>query len=457
MLNKAKGAPAAPAAPAAPVASAAPAASAPHTPPAPPVYAGEAMTVEVAKEFALPSQFQWEVTGNFRDFFDILGFPGAPNTSEGDGVSPGSSITTMGFGEPMMYKLLKYDAALRTMSYEMTAIPSLLPMSSQVVTWTVSDVPDGCTVSVSSEIFYSGPTGKGKGMPGDGAPPFATYDGMVDFWQKAYAGWMEASGAMAKVSSDEAAALKELEEIEDMPLLPPEPEVAAGAPPEECGGTTMSAKLAAAVRQAGAYLKGIDKAVEDRFNAKLTLKDTKAAAEAAKEKQGSAWKSLTKVQEKEREAQKAYEKAVEDEPLAEAAAQAAREAKAEAEKILELAETAEGKEKVKARKAEKKKETDEAKKKLADASKEEKLAEKAVEDSAKAVEEKQDALDKVQLDVEKATEKHALDTGIADKRHAEWQAAIKQQEMLDEEDRQKGITAKKLKAAIERDANIPDE
>ena len=448
------------------------------------------IVVDVSVSTSLSPLQQWSITGNFNGFYDLVGFPQAPNSFDGDGVTPGCSRTTFGFGpsDPMSDVLRAYDAQKMSMTTEMTSIPSAFPMNKCIVSWTVSPSSDGkAVVSVHTEMTFTGSVGKGGGMPGAGEPPFATYDGMESFWRGAYHGWIHAAeqialtnaetaaqgqAAQATQAAEDAQAAQAAQEVagnapaadkveatgvtEEIPLLPPEPVVADDAPPEECGGAMMSAKLAAAVRQAGAYLAANDQAREDRFMAKLKMKECKTAAAAALEKAQKAWQALTKAQEHARECEQAYDKAVADEPLAAKALDDAREAKAAAEAAYSAADDAEKKEKVKAKKAEKKKETEEKKKLLADASKEEKLAEKNVEAAAVAVEEKEAANDKAKDELEKAQEKHTLDLGISNKKKEEEEAAARYIEQLAEEDRQKELREQRLQEAIEKDALLGD-
>jgi len=445
----------------------APVAPATPAPPDPAKYKGpEALVVDVDFPSPVDAASQWHVTGNFKDFFEILGFPGAPNSSTGDGKALGSTRKTEGFGDPMIDTLRHYSDDQMSMTYQMTSIPAAIPMDQCVISWAVvpgdEDNPNGCQVYAHAEIIFNGKVGKGFGMPDleAGEEPYSTYDGMAWFWGEVFSNWMNASFELAQTYAEEhaaeMAAMAKAAENEDIPLLPPEPEVPEGAPPEDCGGTTMSAFLAAAVKQAGGYLKGVDQAAEDRFNAKMNLKETKLNRESAEEKVASSWKVLCKEQEKEREATEAYNKAINDVPEAKQAYEEATEAKAAAEAAFAAAEDAEKKEKVKAKKAEKKKEADEAKKKVAEATKEEKLAEKAIEEAEKDEEVKNDALIAQQGVTEKAMEKWKNDSDFAKKKKDLHIAAEELIAKLGKEDEEKALYAKKLKAAIERDALTED-
>ncbi|KOO35276.1 hypothetical protein Ctob_006463 [Chrysochromulina tobinii] len=410
------------------------------------------MVIKYRQGCAASRIMQWSVTGNFKYFYDMLGFPGAVNTSAGDGMQQGSTRTTLGFGEPMTDTLITYDKRGMSMTHEMTQIPPAMPMSKCVVRWSVLPDPGGSPIRslvvASASIMFTGAVRKGHGMPEPDEPPFATYDGMKAFWENAFAGWTATASEMAaKAMAD------------TVPLLPPEPDVAPDAPPEECGGTIMSAVLAAAVRQVAAYLTGIDEGKKGRMEAQATIHDVTKAKKVAEEKAAASSRAMTKAQEHERETQLAYiaaakvmrasvgdSEAVEPAPATEPASPAPGNlAKSKSKKSMkDLSPT-----------------KSPSKKSVADAESPSKSpSKKSVADMERAKAEEVatlEAWDKAKDELEQATARWKRDSELSTKSAAQYAELVARMKLYETEDEFKASQAQKLKRAIELDAMMPDD
>ena len=285
-------------------------------------------------------------------------------------------------------------------------------------------------------------------MPEPDEPPFATYDGMKAFWEHAFAGWTATASEMAaKAMAD------------NVPLLPPEPDVAPDAPPEECGGTVMSAILAAAVRQAAAYLRGIDEGKKGRMEAKATINDVTKAKKVAEEKAAASSKAMTKAQEHEKETQLAYVAAAKVMRASVGDSEAVEPAPAE-----EPASPAPGNlSKTKSKKSMKdlSPAKSPSKKSVADAESPAKSpSKKSVADAERAKTEEVatlEAWDKAKDELEQATARWKRDSELSAKSTAQYAELVARMKRYETEDEFKASQAQKLKRAIELDAMEPDD
>ena len=112
--------------------------------------ASHSLSIDISTNTDVAPAQQWAVTGDFASFFERE-FPEAKNTREG-GNEQGATRTTNAMGEPLTEVLKKIDGLGRTLTYEMTLIPSAMPLASYSCSVLVTEAEGGSTVTTKAEM-----------------------------------------------------------------------------------------------------------------------------------------------------------------------------------------------------------------------------------------------------------------------------------------------------------------